>query len=267
MNRLWIPTALLLAQSATASAHDLWLIPSEKVAVGQPATVRAHSGTEFPNSEHAPDPAAFQRRILIGPGSQEGTLEAVGKEDASGLLRFTPDRPGVYLVAVETRPKLITLEADAFNAYLIADGLPHIYRLRAREKTLDQPGRERYTKSPKAIVRAGGAERGDDPCRPVGLPLEIVPLRDPFALRVGETLRVRVLFHDKPLADANLGWNLANEGEAPRGTVRTDVRGEALVPIARTGLMTIRLTHMTRPRNKDYEWESFWTTLTFRIPE
>jgi hypothetical protein len=30
-----------------------------------------------------------------------------------------------------------------------------------------------------------GAGAGDDPCRIVGLPLDIVPLRDPFALKVG----------------------------------------------------------------------------------
>ena len=30
--------------------------------------------------------------------------------------------------------------------------------------------------------------------------------------------------------------------------------------------MTVRLTHMTRPNAADYEWESFWTTLTFRVP-
>jgi hypothetical protein len=31
--------------------------------------------------------------------------------------------------------------------------------------------------------------------------------------------------------------------------------------------MTLRLTHMTRPKTKDFEWESFWTTLTFRVPQ
>jgi formylmethanofuran dehydrogenase subunit E len=30
--------------------------------------------------------------------------------------------------------------------------------------------------------------------------------------------------------------------------------------------MSVRLTHMTRPKGEDYEWESFWTTLTFRVP-
>ncbi len=204
--------------------------------------------------------------MVVGPDGKEGTLAAAGKEDASGPLRVTPERAGVYIVAVETSPKLITLGADAFNEYLIADGLSHIYRLRAKEKTLDRPGRERYSKSPKAILQVGRAGGGGDPCRVLGLPLEIVPLRDPFVLKVGDTLRVRVLFRGKPLADANLGWNLPDDGERPRGTVRTDDKGEALVPIARTGLMSIRLTYMTRPKEKEYEWESFWTTLTFRIP-
>ncbi len=76
-----------------------------------------------------------------------------------------------------------------------------------------------------------------------------------------------VLFQGKPLVDANLGWDHPGDGERTSGTVRTNDRGQALVPIARTGLMTIRLTHMTRPKVMDYEWESFWTTLTFRIPD
>jgi hypothetical protein len=219
----------------------------------------------FPRSEHAPDAAAFRRRVLVDPGGTRSSPEAAGSEGSSGLLRFKPTRPGVYVVAVETHPKLITLAADAFNEYLVADGLPHIFRLRAREKTLDRPGRERYSKSPKALVQVGRG--GGDACRAVGLPLEIVPLHDPFAVKVAGTLRVRVLFQEKPLADAHIGWCLPNDGEAPRGTVRTDANGEALVPVARTGLMSIRLTHMTRPRADDYEWESSWTTLTFRIPD
>jgi hypothetical protein len=150
--------------------------------------------------------------------------------------------------------------------YLVSDGLPHIYQLRRKEGILDKPGRERYSKSPKAIVRVGTGG-GGDPCRVLGLPLEIVPVRNPFALKVGDTLRVRVWFRGKPLANANLGWDVPGDGEFPLGTVRTDSRGEALVPISQVGLMTIRLTHMTRPKETEYEWESFWTTLTFRIPE
>jgi hypothetical protein len=159
----------------------------------------------------------------------------------------------------------LTLPAKEFNAYLVSDGLPHIYRLRAKERLLDQPGHERYSKYVKALVRVGTGGGGDSK-RVLGLLLEIVPLRDPLAVKVGETLPVRVLFHGKPLPEANLGWQLPGDGETARGYVRTDARGEALVPIARGGLMTLRLTHMTRPKAAEYEWESFWATLTFRAP-
>ncbi|HYT92799.1 MAG TPA: alpha/beta fold hydrolase [Gemmataceae bacterium] len=257
---------LLLACTPPAGAHDLWLIPGENVAVGKPALVRANVGMDFPRSEHAPDTAAFKRRLLIQRDGSAGILKAAGKDGTSGLLEFVPATPGVYIVAVETQPRLLTLAAEKFNAYLVEDGMPHIYRLRAKEKTLDQPGRERYSKHVKSLVRVG-AGGGGDPCRVVGLTLEIVPLRDPFTLKSGDALPVRVLFHGKPLADANVGWQSPGDGETARGYVRTDDRGEALVPVARAGLMTLRLTHMTRPKAADYEWESFWTTLTFRLEE
>jgi hypothetical protein len=219
---------------------------------------------EFPMSEQAPRVAAFERRFVVAPDGQTAELQAAGTEGVSGLLGFTPRTSGVHIIAVETQPRLLTLSAAAFNHYLVSDGLPHIYQLRAREKTLDQEGKERYSKSPKALLKLG---EGGDPTRVLGLPLEIVPQADPFKLKVGDTLRVRVLFQGKPLSDANLGWDLPGDGEAPSGTVRTNAQGEALIPIAQTGLMTIRLTHMTRPRTNEYEWESFWTTLTWRVPD
>jgi uncharacterized GH25 family protein len=249
---------------APAAAHDLWLVPGETAATGKPVVVRAHVGMDFPNSELAPDPAAF-KRLLVRPDGKDGTLRAAGKDGNSGLLEFVPESAGLYVVAVETQPRLITLAADRFNEYLVADGMPHIYRLRAKEKTLDQPGKERYSKYVKALVRVGEGG-GGDPGRVVGMALEIVPLRDPFTMKIGATLPVRVLYHGKPLAEANVGWQHPGDGETARGYVRTDDKGEALVPVARPGLMTVRLTHMTRPKAAEYEWESFWSTLTFRVP-
>jgi uncharacterized GH25 family protein len=247
-------------------AHDLWLVPPEKLEPKKATLIRANSGSKFPESDHAPDPTKFKRRVLVQPDGKQGALEAAGSQEKSGLLKAELGGPGIYIVAVETEPKLITLAADEFNSYLVSDGLTHIYQLRRKENILDKAGRERYSKSPKAILQVG-IGGGGDPCRVIGLPLEIVPLKNPFALKIGETLPIRVLFRDKLLANANLGWDLPGGDDLPVGTVRTDSRGEALVPISQRGLMTIRLTHMTRPKEVECEWESFWTTLTFRIPE
>ena len=221
---------------------------------------------DFPVSVNASDPSKYKLRVLILPDGSEGSLDAAGVGENVGLLDFETKNAGIYVVGIQTEPKLITLEADEFNAYLVSDGLPHIYRLRSEEKILDQAGRERYSKSPKALIQVGTDEIGD-PSKVVGLPLEIVPLDNPFKLKIGNTLRVRVLFQGQPLPDANLGWDRPGDGEPPSGTVRSNSDGEALIPIQSVGMMTIRLTHMIRPKAEDYEWESFWTTLTFRIPK
>jgi hypothetical protein len=257
---------IVLALATNCLGHDLWLIPPELAKVNSPFTIRAISGMEFPISVHAPNPANFTRRIIILPDGKEMPLIARGKKELSGLLEYTPITSGISIAAVTTEPKLITLTAEEFNHYHVADGLPHIYLMRHKKGTLGQPGRERYSKSPKTLFQVGDGKEGD-PCRVVGLPLEIVPLRNPFQLKVGETLPVRVLFNHQPLADAHLGWDVPGDGEEPSGTVRTNTKGEALIPISQTGLMTIRLTHMTRAKAADFEWESFWTTLTFHVPK
>jgi uncharacterized GH25 family protein len=248
-----------------ALGHDLWLIPPEAPAAGAKALIQCSVGMEFPISVRAIDSKLFKRKLVLGPDGKEGSLEDAGTKETLGLMQFEPQLPGIYQIAVETQPKLITLPAEKFNEYLVEDGMPHIYQLRAKEKTLDQPGRERYQKSPKTIFQVGNGGAGDFG-KVLGLPLEIVPLRNPLALKAGAALPVRVLFHRKPLAEVYVGWQHPGDGAAARGMIRTNADGEALIPIAATGLITLRLTHMTRPKTKDYEWESFWSTLTFRIP-
>jgi uncharacterized GH25 family protein len=251
--------------TSAAFAHDLWLIPPDKATPKQIVRIDASVGMDFPVSVSAPAVDRYPRKFAIAPDGTILPLKDVGKKDLVSQLEWEPAKAGIYLVAVATTPRVLELDADRFNDYLVADGLPHIFRLRAREKTLDQPAKERYRKSPTALLCVGDGKDGDWQ-RVLDLPLQIVPLQNPFQRKVSDTLKVRVLFNKEPLKDANVGWQHPGSGETAVGYIRTDANGTALIPIAQTGLMTIRLTHMTRPKLADYEWESFWTTLTFRMP-
>jgi hypothetical protein len=151
---LWI-LSIHLTSVGTASGHDLWLKPRGEVGEGKTLTIEAISGVKFPEGDHGPDPAQFPRRVVIDPSGQERPLAAAGREPKAGLMNFTPAQPGIYVFAIETKPRLITLPAEQFNEYLVSDGLPHIFLLRFREGTLNQAGKERYRKSPKLILQVG----------------------------------------------------------------------------------------------------------------
>lgn len=252
--------------SESASAHDLWLVPLETSPSSNTRTISARSGMDFPVSVHAPRVDRFTRLLAFDPSGAPLEGHPIAEEGLNGQYQIDCPSPGIYVSAVVTEAKQLELDAAEFNAYLVSDGLPHIYNFRSKQKTLHESAKEQYTKSPKVLFRVGTSNEGDF-ARVVGLPLEIVPLDNPFQSHVGATLRVRVLFEGKPLPDAHLGWDHPADGDEASGTVRTDAKGEALIPIAKQGLMTIRLTHMTHPQKETYEWESFWTTLTFEVSE
>lgn len=249
-----------------AGAHDLWILPPKDAKpAGSPILIDLSQGMDFPKSTGAPDPTKWKRIFAIGPDGGEVKIAPADASGDLGRLALEAQKPGVYIVAVETTPKTLTLDAEEFNAYLVSDGMPQVYLERAKDGTIGESSRERYSKSPKMIVKIGDGP--GDPTRIIGLPTEIVPLADPFKLKVGSTLPVRVLSNGKPLVDQWLGWDHGDDGDQPSGMVRTDERGEALIPIKKTGLLTLRITYMTHPGLETHAWESFWTTLTFRIPD
>lgn len=256
---------LIFALAFVAAGHDLWILPPKDAKVGGAVLIELSQGMDFPKSTGAPDPTKWKRIFAIGPDGAEAKIAPAEPAGDFGRLLLDAAKPGIYIVAVETTPKTLTLDAEEFNSYLVSDGMPQVFLERAKDGTLGESSRERYSKSPKMIVKIGDGP--GDPTRVLGLTTEIVPLADPFKVKAGATLPVRVLAHGRPLVDQWLGWDHGDDGDQPSGMVRTDERGEALIPIKKTGLLTLRITYMTHPRAETHEWESFWTTLTVRIPD
>jgi uncharacterized GH25 family protein len=180
--------------ASKVGAHDLWLIPPLKATLKESVVMEAGIGMEFPLSVVAPAVDRYPRKFVVQPDGKTLPLKSAGKKDLVSFLEFEPALQGIYVIAVETTPKIIELEADRFNEYLVTDGMPHIFRLRAKEKTLNQPAKERYRKSPTVLVSIGAGMAGAWN-KPIGLPLEIVALQNPFERKPGDTLRVQVLFH------------------------------------------------------------------------
>lgn len=92
------------------------------------------------------------------------------------------------------------------------------------------------------------------------MPLEIVPLSNPTAWKVGDKAEVQLLENGKPRPEIALG--LITEGEGKRIFTTTDSNGRAAVILGKPGRALLFGVHL---RWRGEEWESNFTTLTFRV--
>lgn len=243
-----------------AAAHYTYIVPqSFRVSSGDTVVVGFHSGDGFPDS------SAILKRLQDATVHREGValkLEGL-KEDGKRLAGAVKVAgPGHVIVTAVNATGTEQMKPDSFERYLKEEGLGHILEARARRGESDKPARERYTMYAKSIFVAGAPSEGYKAL--VGLPLEIVPEKDPYRLQSGESLPVRVLLRGVPAANLEVTAASTAPGFTPRIVGRTDADGRLSVPM-RPGQWRLHTIHMERAVGSDVEWESVWTTLTFEI--
>ena len=119
--------------------------------------------------------------------------------------------------------------------------------------------------SMKAIASLG---TGGNVATKASLPLEIIPLDDPGALRVGDYLHLQVLFQGKPYSGevyATYAGFSSDSGTYAYFT-STDKEGHARIRILQPGPWLIRSENKTaHPHPEECDFETYSTTLTFEI--
>lgn len=259
---------LLLAVPAVALAHDLFLkLESFFVQPNRPARIMVFNGT-FTTSENAIVRGRVFDLSVAGPAGR-APLDSSAFVVTGTRSRITAPvgGPGTYVVGLSTKPNEIDLTGAEFKGYLEEEGLDDVVESRRREGTLDQKVRERYAKHVKTIFRAGAAG-GEAWSIVFGYPAEIVPLADPYRLRRGDTLRVRLLLGGAPAPE---GTVLLAGGRNPAGgrlavqKVRAGADGTAAIVLGSAGAWYVKFIHMTKASETGLDYVSQWATLTFGL--
>jgi uncharacterized GH25 family protein len=99
--------------------------------------------------------------------------------------------------------------------------------------------------------------------RRLGFTLELVAERNPYALRAGQDLPVRLTYENRPLAGALVvAMDRLNPSE--KLTAHTDNDGRVRFRLRPGGMWLIKAVHMVpAPAGANAEWASFWASLTF----
>lgn len=252
----------ILFGTSTLFAHDFWLEPSSfRVEPGASVELRLRVGEHFTGEALPRNPAMLAQFIVVGPDGIR-TVPGRNGKDPAGVLTLL--QSGVAVVGYRSRHSFVELESDAFDAYLAEEGLDHIVAVRATRKQSDLRVRELFSRCAKTLLQAGSAgSSGHD--RILGFTLELVPEQNPYAMRAGDSLPVRLLYQRQPLEGALV---VAINSGAPREKVsaRSDPDGRVSLLLAREGTWLVKAVHMIpAPPGSAAEWESLWASLTFEL--
>jgi len=258
----WLVAAVIALSSGSLAAHDLWIDPTTfSPEPGQIVGVRLRVGQDLVGDPVPRDPALINQFIVE---DHAGRKPLVGRDgaDPAGFLRAAA--PGLLVVGYRSNPSDVQLTAEKFNQYLKEEGLDAVAAARARRNETTARVRESFARCAKSLVLAGeaGEAQGD---RQLGFTLELVAETNPYAIRTGQDLPIRLTYENHPLAGA-LVVAINRQNPSEKLSARTDADGRVRFRLPRGGMWLVKAVHMVAaPAGADADWVSFWASLTFEM--
>lgn len=239
-------------------AHDFWIEPSTfRPAPGDRVAVGLRVGEGLAGDPVPRNPQRIERFTAIG-GLGEAEVPGVPGSDPAGWV--SPSSPGLLWIVYDSGHASVQLDAETFDRYLGEEGLERIRGLRK-----PGPATEIYSRCAKSLLSVGGGP-GTGFDKVLGLELELVAEKNPYALKPGEDLPLRLLYKGKPLDGALLVAVPKGQPDA-KALARSDRHGRAALRLDRPGLWLVKAVHMVpAPAGSGAEWESLWASLTFELP-
>ena len=263
MRKLAILVAAIILSGGSIAAHDMWIEPMTfSPEAGEIVGVRLRVGQDFLGDPMPRDPGLINQFLVQ---DAEGRKPVVGRSgaDPAGFVRAAT--PGVLIIGYRSNPSPLVQTPDKFNQYLKEEGLDAVAALRA-SRGQTGPAREIFSRCAKSLVRSGSTDKtqGD---RSLGFTLELVAERNPYTMKAGQDLPVRLTYENRPLAGALVvAINRANP--AQKLSARSGKDGRVRFTLPRGGMWLIKAVHMIEaPEGADAEWASFWASLTFELED
>ncbi len=196
-------------------AHELWINMTD------------YSPNLWQHPKYAPTPRA-KTVAYFGWGHKYPAADLLDKKYLETMVQVEPDGTRKEITVGEGGFRAVEIKMHTKGARIFAAKVnPGFYQEVKGKKDFYKMRYEMYA---KALVNVGELE--DNPfSKPVGHGVEIIPAKNPNALKPGDTLSVTVLSGGKPAKDFNIKAIPMYSGTGEVEKLKTDANGKAVVTI------------------------------------
>lgn len=244
-------------------AHEFWLEPEKFIyEPGDSVNIRFFVGENFEGENWSGNQSKVNQLNFYSKDFTDDLLTELS-EDKGDSLQISFNDEGTVMLTFNSNNSFINLEAEKFNAYLKEDGLQSAIDYRREHHESDSAGKEFYQRSVKTILQIG--ESKDNTCsKKTNLPLDIIPLQNPYDLKENDSLAIKILFRKSPLKNALIKtWNRI-DNHTISIDYTSDEKGEIHIPVIQKGKWMVSTVQMIRlDNNKEADWQSYWGSLTW----
>jgi uncharacterized GH25 family protein len=238
-----------------AHTHDMWVdLKDYRPSKSTPAAISVASAHHFPaQADEIMGKDRVEKVVFLAPDGK--VLPAVPQGDS----QFQPEAPlqtqGTYMAVVTPQNGFASKTPEGYQRGKSRKDLPNVVECRYSEK------------HGKALLTLGTAG-GDVFSKPLGHKMEIIPLKDPAALKEGDELPVKVLIEGQPARTYVYGTyaGFSNEPSTFAYTTYTDKDGVAKVKMIKNGTWLV-LVKEEKPYSEPAVCDklSYAASLTFQV--
>ena len=258
----WLVLLIGLACSQGIAAHEVW-VDAQHTHAGERLQAAIGYG-HFPKQEKI----AADRLHIFAPMQLQGkTGTQILKQQGENYQYTSVNglKEGSYLVLATYRPTFWSENASGW-----------------KQQSLKQMPDAKYCEQSamygKHVLNVGhGVTDNEVITRPVGQMLEIVPLKNPQDIQVGERFPIKILFKGEPVSGVNVVATFAGFTERPEHdhshaleaqafSHQTNAQGELDIIPLREGYWKAKVSYKTDyPKQTECQKLALYSTLTFHI--
>jgi hypothetical protein len=255
------------------SSHNLYIkLKSFHLKPDTATAIYLYNGT-FEKSEAIVARNRISDVSLINPGEKAIHPDASMwfEENNQTVLKIKTGKEGTGLLGVSTLPKVGDFTAKSFADNMKHEGLLHILEARKKSGEDTKPAKKKYAKYVKTIFQVGTIQTEDFKTI-LNHPIELIPINNPYTLKPGDSLSMKLLIEGNPASGEMVYAGYAgHQGKSKDGLphdafqLKTNTKGIVKIKISKAGHWYFRSVHVTKSKEQDADYISNTASITFEI--